>query len=234
MLVRASIIAISITMLTGVILLLAGSSAAPVAEPAPDIASARSHGRDPGPAGKQAVWTEVMAWDFADGPYPGGWGWGEFAVRDSTLEMCDPTGNIAVYMLPVPHAGHFILETEVQILPAPDRKSTAAHLITRDSNRLTHESGMSIFGDSRQVNVRHRVNHREYICDICRADTDLASGVWHQMRLQVDRNLVIASVDGRQVFVSHEKFPEGLYGEPHLAVENGTARFRSFRILTAP
>ena len=47
------------------------------------------------------TWSQVLYWDFKDGWYPNGWGWGNYSIVEGKLQIEDLTGEESVYFLPV-------------------------------------------------------------------------------------------------------------------------------------
>jgi len=63
------------------------------------------------------TWIRVSHWDFRDGFYPNGWGWGNWSIVDGKLQMeADSAGKESVYLLPVRHGGDFLLEAKVKMV----------------------------------------------------------------------------------------------------------------------
>jgi len=178
-------------------------------------------------------WTEVVSWNFADGECPEGWGWGTWQMVDGTLEMTSDGTVPAVYFVPADHGADFILETEVQLIDGMDGNPVLIHLLTRDSKQMTHESGMVVGADIDQLRVRHMVNTTNHILDVAASPIPLMRGPWYTLKFVVRGGQVSAFFDDVLVFESAPGYPPGLYREPHVAVESGTARFRSFRVFTA-
>lgn len=176
-------------------------------------------------------WAEAYTWQFDQGYPPDGWGWGEWDLVTNCLELRDADGDPTVYFIPWTHGEEFVLETEVRLFEGPGTGNAIAHLITRDSENLVHETGMVIVADSREVYLRHRVDRSEYAGDWITTGIDLAYGQWYLWRLVVRAGRVTAYLDGVKVWDT-EAHHGGFYGEPHLAVENGTARFKYLRILS--
>jgi cellulose synthase/poly-beta-1,6-N-acetylglucosamine synthase-like glycosyltransferase len=186
-------------------------------------------------------WAEVLSWDFADGAYPEGWGWGERRFVDGSLELVDDgltnddgVSVYAVYFLPVSHGSDFVLETEFQPLPRADEGDVGVHLITRDSGIQFNESGMVVYPKKRQGYFRHMVNRTDLIEDFADTGLDLESGVWHRLRLVLSKGRYSAYLNDREIFSRRARRGRAVYNETHLAVEGGAARFRSVRVLTAP
>jgi hypothetical protein len=79
------------------------------------------------------TWTQVLCWDFRDGLYPSGWGWGNYSIVEGNLQIQDLTGEESVYFLLVTHGGDFVLETKVKFIEGHHPVYAAAQLLTRDS-----------------------------------------------------------------------------------------------------
>jgi len=45
------------------------------------------------------TWTQVLYWDFKDGLYPSGWGWGNWSIVEGKLHVEDLAGEESVYFL---------------------------------------------------------------------------------------------------------------------------------------
>jgi len=88
------------------------------------------------------VWTRVLYWNFNDGFYPEGWGWGNWSIIEGCLEGHDLHGEPSVYFFPFNHDGDFVLETKVKFIRRSDIRDVEAQLLTRDSNKINYESGM--------------------------------------------------------------------------------------------
>ncbi len=175
-------------------------------------------------------WKQLLVWNFINGVFPSGWGWGDWTVNNGTLELQDNNGDMAAYITPVDHGGDFILETDVYLRPNGDDRPVEVHLNTRDSNRLTNECGLTIFGGDNRGFLHNTVNGKNYALTPIDTEAEFEFGAWHRLRLKYLKGRISAFVDGRQVLESSERFPTTLYGEPHLAVRNGTARFRNIRV----
>jgi len=177
-----------------------------------------------------AAWETVLEWDFADGPHPSGWGYGEWRLVDGCLELAGGRGDWAVYFTPVVHERDFVLETSVRLISGRDGGEVRAHLLTRDSNRMTHEAGMVLAAAPGRVAVRNMVNGRDYVSDLVPSPVSGADSGWHDLKVAVMGGLISAWIDGDLIYESDRRAPPGYYTEPHLAAENGVARFRNIRI----
>ncbi len=175
-------------------------------------------------------WVTLRSWDFANGLYPGGWGWGDIRLADGTIELRDSTGKSTVYFAPLSHGGDFVLESRVQLVQSQPGEEVAAHLITRDSQRMSHETGVAIFGGSSRLYARHRVNGVEHAGDVVNIGSPVTQGVWYDLRLTFCGDEITISIDDRDVWVMAQH-PGGWYNEPHFGVVNGIARFKGFRLL---
>lgn len=182
------------------------------------------------PADPTDEWGEVLAWDFADGDHPDGWGWGTWRFVDDSIELTAGRGAWSVYFTPAVHEHDFVMEASVQLVSGIGEGGVRAHLLTRDSNQMTNESGMVLAAVPGKVAVRHMVNGKNYISDLVPSPVDGADREWHDLKFSAVGGLVSAWIDGRLIFESEEPVPPGYYTEPHLAAENGTARFRDIRI----
>ena len=182
-----------------------------------------------------AEWARVLAWTFADGPYPDGWGWGQRTVVDGTLELSTVSpGTSSVYVLPVAHGSDFILEAEVQLVEGANGRDAGVHLATRDAAPAFSASGMAVFAHGRPTYFRHRLNQREVVADFVRTGPRIEYGTWHLVRLVVRDGRISGFLDSEEVFSRQVRTATTIYGEPYLAVEDGTARFRAVKIYTSP
>ncbi len=197
-------------------------------------ADLRAGDADDGPAAAAGLdWREVLAWDFADGEFPDGWGWGDRGLVDGTLELRDPDGSIAVYFTPVAHAPDFMLVTEFMFVADAAGGPASVHLLTRDANIMTHESGCVLRAGRDSMSVRHKVNRHEYLLDVVPIPVRPEPGRWHRLRFTVARGIVSVHLDGKPILAGSGPYPQGLYTEPHVAAENGVVRFRSIEVLEA-
>jgi len=179
-------------------------------------------------------WTLALEWNFKDGLYPNGWGWGNWSLADGELEGRDPKGDICVYFLPFDHGGDFILETKVKFIGGTDIRDVEAQLLTRDSREINFESGMVLFAKVNRVTVRHMANKIDFVYKTFSINLSIEYGKWYVMRFMVVDGYVKVFVNNVQVYASEEKFPVGEeYHEPHLAVRYGTARFEYVKIYVA-
>jgi len=179
-------------------------------------------------------WREVSAWRFRDGAFPDAWGWGEWRLVDGLLEGREDKGDFAVYFCPVEHGGAFLLETQVRLLPDSAGRATEAHLLTRDSRALDCESGAVVFAGLPKVSARHMVDRHDYVLRVVRPAGAVRPDTWHTLAFAVRDGRGFAGLAGPRVYRADRRYPTGHYREPHLAVRNGVARFRSFRLLVAP
>ena len=101
------------------------------------------------------TWRQVLYWDFEDGLYPSGWGWGNYSILEGKLQIEDLTGEESVYFLPVTHGGDFVLETKMKLIQGHHPAYAAAQLLTRDSNKQNYENGMALLPEVDQAIVRH-------------------------------------------------------------------------------
>lgn len=181
------------------------------------------------------TWTQVFYWDFKDGLYPEGQGWGDWAIVDGKLQLeADASGRESVYLLPFRHGGDFLLETKVRIVRGFHPYYVAAQLVTRDSEQVNHESGFVILPEMDQAIIRHYVNKVDHVYTAFPVNVSIEYGVWHVMRFMVHRGRVKAFVDSNAIYDSNASYPVGEYGEPHLAVRYGIARFEYVKIYVAP
>jgi hypothetical protein len=179
------------------------------------------------------AWRQAVAWKFSDGPFPGAWSWGDWRVVDGMLEGRDDDGGFAVYVCPFEHGGDFLLETRVRIVADSTARVAEAHLLTRDSRELHHESGAVLFGGQSRVSARHMVDRVDYVLRVIKPPRPVSEGVWHLLRFAVHDGRVQVWLDGDRIFRSEKRYPTGVYREPHFAVRNGVVQFSGFRILVA-
>jgi hypothetical protein len=179
------------------------------------------------------AWRQAVAWEVSDGPFPGAWSWGDWRVVDGVLEGRDDDGGFAVYICPFEHGGDFLLETRVRILADSSGRAAEAHLLTRDSRELHHESGAVLFGGQNRISARHMVDRVDYVLRVIKPSRPVSEGVWHLLRFMVHDGRVQVWLDGERIFRSEKRYPTGVYREPHFAVRNGVAQFSGFRILVA-
>jgi cellulose synthase/poly-beta-1,6-N-acetylglucosamine synthase-like glycosyltransferase len=186
-------------------------------------------------------WIQVMGWDFSDGFYPGGWGWGEWATGGGTLTGEDHNGNIAVYFFPFTHGDDALLETRVKFIQSESGRHVEAQLLTRDSDFIHYESGLVLFAEEDSIHVRHMASTRDYVRDVVPIEDEAGYGEWYVVQFMFLRGEVHVYVDGDHVFSSVAAaarrksdsqeadttgaYPVGTYHEPHLAVKWGVAAF---------
>jgi len=180
------------------------------------------------------TWRQVLYWDFKEGLYPKGWGWGNYSIVEGKLQIEDLTGEESVYFLPLTHWGDFVLETKVKLIQGHDPVYVAAQLLTRDSSKQNYESGLVLLPELDQVIVRHMADRTDYVYKAFEINMSIDYGEWYFMRLMVLNGRMRAFVDGNEVYNSNSSFPVTTYGEPHLAVRYGIAAFEYVRILTIP
>ncbi len=179
------------------------------------------------------AWQEVMTWDFADGEFPGGWGWGSRRLSPDFLELTGGPDQPAVYVVPVKHGPDYLLTAEVMLVASNTGTAGCVHLMTRDLGGQNHLSGAVLCAGSNSISVYHQINRHDYLLDIAPIDTHLESGRWHRLRLTCAHGAVTIHVDGQQVFAAAGPFPPGFYAEPYLAAEGGTVRVRGLQVLEA-
>lgn len=175
------------------------------------------------------LWTEVLDWNFKDGLYPNGWGWGDWNIVDGELEGRESEGDFSVYFFPFTHSGDFILETKFIVVEGLD-SDVEVQLLTRDSSEINFESGMVLFARRNEVTVRHTANRIDYVYRPFSTNLSIDYGEWYVMRFMVHDGTVRVFVDETQVYASKESYPVGEYHEPHLAVRNTVTRFEYVRI----
>jgi len=180
------------------------------------------------------TWTQVLYWDFKDGLYPRGWGWGNYSIVEGKLQIEDLAGEASVYFLPVTHGGNFVLETKVMLIREYYPAYAAAQLLTRDSNEQNYESGMALLPELVQAIVRRMAEGTNCVCKAFEINMSIDYGKWYIMRLMVHNGRMRAFVDGSEIYDSNSSFPVTTYGEPHLAVRYGVAAFEYVRILNVP
>jgi cellulose synthase/poly-beta-1,6-N-acetylglucosamine synthase-like glycosyltransferase len=182
-----------------------------------------------------ATWARVLSWRFVEGQYPAGWGWGRRTVVDGTLELSTvESGMASTYFLPVAHGSEFILETEFMLVEGAGGQEAGVHLATRDTGAGFNETGIAVFARGRPVYYRHRVHRLDDAAEFVRSGPFVEYGTWHAIRVELRNGRLSGSVDGQPVFSREVRTARTLYTEPHVAVENGTARFRAVRVYTTP
>ena len=177
------------------------------------------------------TWTQVLHWNFKDGFYPGGRGWGNWSIVDGKLQIeADSSGEESVYILPASHGGDFLLETKVRIVRGSDLHYVAAQLITRDSEQVNYESGLVILPEMDQAIVRHMSGKIDYVYTAFPINMTIEYNEWYIIKLMAKNGIVKAFVNDVEIYASDSAFPAGEYREPHLAVRYGVARFEWVRV----
>jgi len=176
------------------------------------------------------AWNQILCWEFGDGFYPNGWGWGDWSIVDGELEGRGSEGEFSVYFFPFTHGGQFILETKFRFIEGLD-SDVEVQLLTRDSNEINSESGMVLFAEEKKVTVRHMANRVEYVYRPFSTSLSINYGKWYVMRFMVYNGTVRAFVNESEVYSSNQRYQVGEYHEPHLAVRNAIARFGYVKIL---
>jgi hypothetical protein len=194
-------------------------------------------------------WTRVVDWHFSQGPFPGGWSWGEWKLVDGLLQGTDRDGTSSVYFFPFTHGGNVILETKVRLVRPVTVGDVKAHLLTRDSERLNFESGMVLFGNSDEITIRHMAKMVDYIMESVPSYELARYDRWYIMRFMMRDGQIKAFLNGKLVYSSEWRsvavpgetqsdrstgaLPFGVYREPHLTVLDGTADFEYVRVYIA-
>lgn len=197
----------------------------------------------------ETAWTRVVDWRFSQGPFPGGWSWGEWNVVDGLLRGTDRDGTSAVYFFPFTHGGNVILETKVRLIPPVAAGDVKAHLLTRDSEKLNFESGMVLFGNGDEITVRHMAKMVDHILESAPVYELVQYDRWYIMRFMIRNGRIKAFLNGRLAYSSDWRsvaapggareegsganLPVGVYREPHLTVLDGTADFEYVRVYIA-
>ncbi len=187
------------------------------------------------------TWTQVMNWDFSDGFYPRGWGWGEWRIENGYLTGWETEDKFAVYFLPFIHGSNVILETKARFLGSSDEHHAEVHLLTRDGRAVHSESGMVVVEGENRVDVRHMQGMVQNIRGSHPTRNPISGEQWYVLRFILQGEKVDAYVDGELVFSSdhhgvpvngsngvngtNRMHPQVVYREPHLAVKYGTAQF---------
>jgi hypothetical protein len=193
-------------------------------------------------------WIQVLEWEASNGWYPGGWGWGAWRLENDVLVGSDPDSMLpgAVYFLPFVHGSDFMMETTARMRAPWDSEPTEIHLLTRDNPTVRFESGGALIAESDSVRVRCFAEGVDRLYGAVPVERPPAYGEWYVMRYLLRGGRVVALVDDEIVFDSASNddawassrrlydadviFPEDVFREPHIAVRNGEAEFRSFRI----
>ncbi len=198
-----------------------------------------------------AEWTEVMAWEFADGFYPGGWGWGKWKIEDGNLVGSDHNGYTSAYFFPFTHGDNVVLETKVRVNRSVHERTAEVQLLTRDSDFMHYQGGVGLFAGSETVHVRHTSSTRDYVRASASLDRPLEYGEWRVVRFVIYAGGIDAFVDDELVYSSTAAaearraqgtesadttgvYPVGTYHEPCLAVRWGEASFeyvKTFRVV---
>jgi len=177
------------------------------------------------------TWRQVLCWNFKDGLYPKGWGWGNYSIVEGKLQIEDLTEEESVYFLRVTHGGDFVLETKVKLIQGYHTVYAAGQLLTRDSSKQKYESGMVLLPELDQAIVRHMADRVDYVYEAFEINMSIDYGEWYIMRLIVHNGRVRAFLDENKIYDTSCSFPVTTYGEPHLAVRYGVAVFEYVRIL---
>jgi cellulose synthase/poly-beta-1,6-N-acetylglucosamine synthase-like glycosyltransferase len=175
-------------------------------------------------------WAQVLSWNFADGPHPGGWGWGATGFEHGTLELSPG----ATYIVPAVHGGVFLLEAELQLVRDAPGTAAGAHLGSRDGAGGFTTTGLAVFASGRPAYFRHRLARVEAAADFVRTPERIAHGAWHVVRLVSANGRLAGFLDDRALFAREVPPARVIYAEPFLAAEGGTARVRSLRVYTTP
>jgi len=171
------------------------------------------------------IWTQVLYWDFRDGLYPNGWGWGNYSIVEGKLQIEDVTGEESVYVLPIMHGGDFVLETKVMLIQGDHPAYAAAQLLTRDSGKQDYESGFVLLPELDQAIVRHMADGVDCVYKAFETNMSIEYGEWYVMQLMVHDGRMKAFVDGSEIYDSNSSLPVTTYGEPHLSVRYCVAVF---------
>jgi cellulose synthase/poly-beta-1,6-N-acetylglucosamine synthase-like glycosyltransferase len=194
-----------------------------------------------------AEWTEVMYWNFADGFYPGGWGWGQWKIQDGRLVGNDPRGNASVYFFPFTHGDNVVLETKVRMESGAGGHPAEAQLLTRDSDFVHYQSGVGLFAGQKEMRVRHTASTKDYVNEAVALAHPVQYGEWHVVRFMMLGGGIDAFVDDDYVYSSTAAarirkaeaagsadttgvYPVGTYHEPHVAVRWGEVSFEWIKI----
>ena len=189
----------------------------------PDPARIRAFGEN---------WHQIYVWNFADGEPADAWGWGTWRMTEGALELNDPETPESVWFVTADHGADFLLETDVRVETTMPDAPLEIHLITRDSHRMHNETGLALIGTQGDAYFRCRAQDAEYIEYGSHCDADLDDDQWHRLRLACRRGQVAAELDGKPLPMPPTNIPATAFREPHLAVRNGTARFRNLIIAT--
>jgi cellulose synthase/poly-beta-1,6-N-acetylglucosamine synthase-like glycosyltransferase len=188
-------------------------------------------------------WTRVMNWDFSDGQYPGGWGWGDWRIENGLLTGYDPEGNIAVYFFPYTHGDNVILETKARLIGYPGNGHPEMQMLTRDDRAIHSESGIVLRAGENRVDIRHMVGTTQYIHETFPTEDLISLDQWYVIRFIFRDGKIDAFLDGEHVFSSDRYameigtrdrvggvYPVAMYNEPHLAVRHGGVQFAYVKI----
>lgn len=184
------------------------------------------------------TWAEIMAWEFSDGWFPEGWGWGKWEIREGLLVGEDPRGDMAVYFLPFVHGENVMLETRVKLLRSAGGTPVEVHLLTRDDKSIHYESGLVLRAGANAVDVRHMLDYDDCIRKSVAVDSTTQYDRWYLLRFLFHGGKVDAYVDDEHVYASAtdatvacpQAEEETVYTEPHVAVYSGAAAFEYVKI----
>jgi len=197
-------------------------------------------------AGEQ--WTLVLEWTFADGLYPAGWSWGSWRLENGLLVGSDPDSTIsaAVYVLPFVHGPDFLMETTFRMRSLHGATHTETQLLTRDGRALRFESGLALVTGTDRVRVRCFAAGEDRLYGSVPTGHQTTYGTWYVARYLLREGRVVVFINDEEMFDSATDksawasprrledaatlFPTEVFREPHLAVRNGEAAFRSVRI----
>lgn len=210
------------------------------------------------------TWLRTLECDFRKEWCPAGWGWGTWKLGTAGLIGAAPADSFAVYFFgqpsaaaaPVPasaignsdrlcdyfrHGGDFVMETEVRLLsPAPGRPAEA-QLLIRESNAVMDETGLALVAGRPTAIVRYRAGGIDHVLGNWPIAAPVTYGRWYRISFISRGGHIRAELDGAKVFdsrldsaVGPSTLPPGRYIEPHIAVKNGSAEFRSVRLFVQP
>jgi len=140
-------------------------------------------------------WSEVMSWQFKDGFYPNGRGWGNWSLVEGSLQGRSSNGEMIVYFFPFTHGKDFVLETKVKFLKGTGTRDVEAQLLTRDSDDINCESGMVLFASVNRVTIRCMMNKTNYIYTTFSINQSINYNQWYVMRFLARDGRIKAFVD---------------------------------------
>ena len=154
---------------------------------------------------------------------------------------------------PFRHGGDFAMETEVRLIAGDPGRSAEAQLLIRESRAVNDETGIALVAGRRSAIIRYRAGGTDYVLGSWPLPFQVEYGRWYRLTFVLRDGQIRAEVDGRPVFDSRTDpppprlqawidsvgptpatLPPAHFVEPHVAVKNGRAEFRSVRLFVRP